>query len=215
MARRILRGGGTSPDTTSDGRRVAVQLEPADDPRWHRFAMRIALGASVADASRAAGVARSTGYEWLHLEGVQRLVGRYGEEAATRARRELAGLVREAVRTIRALLKDASAKGSPTRLAAAQLVLEWNRIESVPQAVSRQRLLTYIPRPDRDPQAPALPDPAPAQPPPDTPGTAPHDPGALPPDFPRLPDGSVDLVALARVGDDLLARLTDPDTYRR
>lgn len=191
---------------------IEVTVEPPPDPRWHRFAMRLALGASVTEASHRAGVSRTTGYEWRELEGVQRLVERYGGEAQNRARRELAGLVRQAVRTLREVLKDGSPKGSPTRLEAAKLVLNWNRIDVVPVAQTTRRILTRVPRPDDLPQGEgdSLPEPL-------TAGAAlpvVPTPDGLPPDFPRHPDGSVDLgqpgVAYLPPGTPDLGRLADP-----
>ena len=175
-------------------RSVDIETGEPDDPRWHRFAMRICLGASVTEASARAGVSRALGYEWLHIAGVQRLIARYNQEAASRARRELAGLVRNAVRTVRAVMADGSAKGSPTRLEAAKLVLALAKIEVVPVASQERRIVTYMPRPGRDggltaPEDASPPEPAPARA--DLPVTPTAD--RLPPDFPRLPDGSVNL----------------------
>jgi hypothetical protein len=180
-------------DPEAGGNPIAVSIEEREDPRWHRFAMRLALGSSVTEASHRAGVGKTTGYSWVQLEPVQRLVERYGHEAANRARRELAGMVRQATRTVRELMKDASAKGSPTRLEAAKLVLELTRIDLVPPAQTTRRILTRVPRAgDLSPDTP-LPEPVAAQA--DLPVVPTRD--GLPPDFPRHADGSTDLEALS------------------
>lgn len=186
---------------------IPVQVEDPPDPRWHRFAMRVALGGSVTEAARAAGVSRSLGYIWMREPGVQRLVEQYAGEAANRARRELAGLVTQAVRTVRNLLKDASAKGAPTQLAAAQLVLTMTHLDLVPVAQTQQRVLTFVPRQDRLDQLadPAAHDLTPMQAV-DLPAQADPQTG-LPADFPRHADGTVDL---PQVSGDPYARLTDP-----
>ena len=210
-----MRATAHGPGETGEGSVVEVSIEAPPDPRWHRFAMRLALGESVTAAASRAGVSRSLGYEWNALPQVQRLVQHYGEMAATQARRELAGLTRQAVRTIREVLKDASAKGSPTRLEAAKLVLNWNHIDVLPVANVERRILTYVPRGDREPAEIAVPEDViearGLEAPVDLPVTP--TPDGLPPDFPRLADGAVDLAKVQDFRD--LERLADPDYWNQ
>jgi hypothetical protein len=124
-------------------------LERAD-PRWQVFAMRLALGSSITAAAQRAGVGRTTAHEWLKDPRVTQLIDSYRHEARNRARGELSGLVRSAVRTYKRILQDASAKGAPTQLSAAKDILLWAGIDQTEVDTNQERrVLTYVPRPDR------------------------------------------------------------------
>lgn len=199
---------GGQPDVVS-----TAQVLPACTPRQKAFAARLALGDSMSGACRYAGCARMTGYEWQELPQVQQEIARYGRIATDNARRMVVGQVREAVRTVRRLMRDASHRGAPTQLAAAKLILDYNNIAAVPVGNQQTRILTYIPRDERDAgedtdtqqyiEAGYREDALPLTPTKD----------GLPPDFPREPgerDGGY--AARARGTPE---ELTDPACYRK
>jgi hypothetical protein len=103
----------------------------------------------MAGACRYAGISRTTGYEWQELPQVQREIARYAGIAVDHARRMVVGQVREAVRTVRRLMRDASGKGAPTQLAAAKLILDYNNMGVIPVGNQQTRIVSRIPR-DQD-----------------------------------------------------------------
>lgn len=190
-----------------------VSVLPACTPKQKAFAARLALGDSMAGACRYAGIGRTTGYEWQELPQVEREIQRYGRIAAHHGRRMLVGQIREAVRTVRRLMRPGGSahKGAPTELMAAKLILDYVKIGELPIGSTQSRIVSRIPRDmlqvtgdtldtlDARYQETALPT------------TTNRD--GLPTDFARTPDEQGHSYASPARG--IPAELTDPDTYRR
>lgn len=192
----------------------ADRVLPACTPRQKAFAARMALGDSMSGAARYAGIHRTTGYEWQELPQVQQEIARYGRIATDNARRMVVGQVGEAVRTVRRLMRDASHRGAPTQLAAAKLILDYNNIAAVPVGNQQTRILTYIPREERDDAAddPATLDVIEASYKEDALPLVPTKDG-LPPDFPRQADERDG--GYAQPSSTTPEELTDPAYYRK
>jgi hypothetical protein len=197
----------------ADGQASGVSILPPCTPKQKAFAARLALGDSMAGACRYAGIGRTTGYEWQELPQVEREIQRYGRIAAHHGRRMLVGQIREAVRTVRRLMRPGGAahKGAPTELMAAKLILDYVKIGELPIGSTQSRIVSRIPRDmlqvtedtldtlDARYQETALPT------------TTNRD--GLPADFARTPDEAGHTYASPARG--IPAELTDPDTYRR
>lgn len=181
------------------------------------FAMRIALGDSVRQASKAIGMTDRNGRYWVKRPEIEDAIRQYAAEAVDSARRVIVGKVRWAARRMVELAKPGGAmhKGANVEFAALKYILDVNRVSEIQVGGTQSRILTFIPRDERD--APEeLQDTLSvieAQYREDTLPLA-QTPDGLPPDFPRA-EGERDGGYAQPTERSIPTDLNDPGYYRR
>jgi hypothetical protein len=70
------------------------------ETRWQRFALEIASGASIAKASKATAVSRSTGYRWMDEPAVMALIDKAREDLYRDYINKANGLAMKALETL-------------------------------------------------------------------------------------------------------------------
>jgi hypothetical protein len=121
-------------------------------PRESYFARRIALGDSVRAAGRSVGVSDRTAYYWVKRPEIEDAIRQYAAEAVDSARRVIVGKVRWAARRMVQLasLGGAMHKGANVEFAALKYILDVNRVSEIQVGGTQSRILTFIPRDERD-----------------------------------------------------------------
>lgn len=116
------------------------------------FCMRIALGDSVAGASRAVHRDPRTGFRWLQRPEIEEEIRKAAAQAVDSARRVIVGKVRWAARRMIALASPGGSqhKGAAVEFAALKYILDVNRVSEIQVGGTQSRILTFIPRDERD-----------------------------------------------------------------
>lgn len=133
-----------------------VDVQPAGGPqltpRQEYYARRVALGDSVVRAGRAVGLAERQSYYWAKDPAIEAAIRQYAAEAVDSARRVIVGKVRWAARRMIELGKEggASHKGAAVEFAALKYILDINRVSEIQVGGTQSRILTFIPRDERD-----------------------------------------------------------------
>jgi hypothetical protein len=181
------------------------------------FCMRIALGDSVAGASRAVRRDARTGFRWLQRPEIEEEIRKAAAQAVDSARRVIVGKVRWAARRMVHLASPGGSqhKGANVEFAALKYILDVNRVSEIQVGGTQSRILTFIPRDERD-----VPDDLQdtlsvieAQYREDTLPLVPTADG-LPPDFPRA-EGERDGGYAAPAARSIPTDLNDPGYYRK
>jgi hypothetical protein len=146
--------GDAAKSTEDDG---AVVTAPAATRRElseaeQYFCMRIALGDSVAGASRAVQRDARTGFRWLQRPEIEEEIRKAAAQAVDSARRVIVGKVRWAARRMVALASPGGSqhKGANVEFAALKYILDVNRVSEIQVGGTQSRILTFIPRDERD-----------------------------------------------------------------
>lgn len=116
------------------------------------FCMRIALGDSVAGASRAVNRDARTGFRWLQRPEIEEEIRKAAAQAVDSARRVIVGKVRWAARRMVQLASPGGSqhKGANVEFAALKYILDVNRVSEIQVGGMQSRILTFIPRDERD-----------------------------------------------------------------
>jgi hypothetical protein len=194
---------------------AATRRELSEAERY--FCMRIALGDSVAGASRAVQRDARTGFRWLQRPEIEEEIRKAAAQAVDSARRVIVGKVRWAARRMVQLASPGGSqhKGANVEFAALKYILDVNRVSEIQVGGTQSRILTFIPRDERDApddlqdtlsviEAQYREDTLPLVPTAD----------GLPPDFPRAEgerDGGYAVPAARSIPTDL----NDPGYYRK
>jgi hypothetical protein len=181
------------------------------------FAMRIALGDSVRQASKAIGMSDRNGRYWVKRPEIEEAIRQYAAEAVDSARRVIVGKVRWAARRMVQLASPGGSqhKGANVEFAALKYILDVNRVSEIQVGGTQSRILTFIPRDERDApeeltdtlsviEAQYREDTLPLVSTPD----------GLPPDFPRA-DGERDGGYAQPAARSIPTDLNDPGYYRK
>jgi hypothetical protein len=195
---------------------------PADETRTlterdRYFAMRIALGDSVRAASATIGVTDRHGRRLVKRPEIEDAIRQYAAEAVDSARRVIVGKVRWAARRMVQLASPGGSqhKGANVEFAALKYILDVNRVSEIQVGGTQSRILTFIPRDERDApedltdtlsviEAQYREDTLPLT----------QTPDGLPPDFPRG-EGERDGGYAAPTERSIPTDLNDPGYYRR
>jgi hypothetical protein len=114
--------------------------------------MRIALGDSIRAASRTIGVTDRHGRRLVKQPQIEDAIRQYAAEAVDSARRVIVGKVRWAARRMVQLAEPGGSqhKGANVEFAALKYILDVNRVSEIQVGGTQSRILTFIPRDERD-----------------------------------------------------------------